>query len=510
MKRELFEELKKYGESDFYPFHMPGHKRNPDSGSLSELYRCDITEIDGFDNLHQAEGILKDAQERAASLYHSKETFFLVNGSTSGILAAISAVAIRGRKLIIARNCHKAVFHGVFLNRLEAEYIYPQMIGEFGISDGITADQAEKKIQDIIFSEGASGDKAGNLIAGIIITSPTYDGILSDVRGIVKIAHSYGIPVIVDQAHGAHFGFHPGFPENAVAEGADLVIHSVHKTLPAPTQTALLHCNSLLVNTEVVKKYLRIYQSSSPSYLLMSGIDACMELVKNEGADRLSRLLDYRGELAEKATELKHIRIYPSMMEMKRSGQDVSNFFESGMEEPGRLLISVKGTDMTGQQLYDVLREKYHLQMEMSASDYVIAILSMMDTKEGFDRLWKALLEMDKLLENRKDGERKAKNTRLPGYCEYHPEKVLEIGDAFITKNELVLLDESDGRIAAEFVNLYPPGIPIAVPGERIDNRIILMIKAYLDNGYPVQGVERDRADEGYYLLVIREEENDQ
>ena len=508
MSKLLFEELKKYGEGDFYPFHMPGHKRNPDSGPLSEIYRCDITEIDGFDNLHQAEGILKDAQEKAASLYHSKETFFLVNGSTSGILTAISAVASRGRKMIIARNCHKAVYHGVFLNQLEAEYIYPKMIDEFGISDGITAEQIENKIRDVILKEGVTADKAADLIAGVVITSPTYDGILSDVRGIVKVAHSYGVPVIVDQAHGAHFGFHPGFPESAVAEGTDIVIHSVHKTLPAPTQTALLHCNSLLVNMEAVKKYLRIYQSSSPSYLLMAGIDACMELVKEEGADRLEQLLAYREELEKKAKKLKKIKIYPSMLERKRSGQDVSRFFESGMEEPGRLLISVKGTGMTGQQIYDVLREKYHLQMEMSASDYVVAILSMMDTKEGFDRLWKALWEMDQLPEDRKDGVKKAENTKLTGYCQYHPRKILEISDAFITKNEWVLLDESDERIAAEFVNLYPPGIPIVVPGERIDNRIIRMIKAYLDNGYTVQGVERDREDEGYYLAVVRE--NDQ
>ena len=257
MKRNLFEELKTYGESDFYPFHMPGHKRNPDSGFLPEMYKIDITEIDGFDNLHHAEAALSD----------------------------------RGKKLIMARNCHKAVYHGAFLNQLETEYIYPKMIEEFGISDGITAQQVEDKIQEIILREGISDEQAGKLIAGIVVTSPTYDGILSDVNSIVKIAHNYGIPVIVDQAHGAHFGFHSAFPENAVSDGADLVIHSTHKTLPAPTQTALLHYNSLLVSLETVKKYLRIYQSSSPSYVLMAGIDSCMDFVKREGQERLEQLL---------------------------------------------------------------------------------------------------------------------------------------------------------------------------------------------------------------------------
>ena len=497
MKRNLFEELKTYGESDFYPFHMPGHKRNPDSGFLSEMYKIDITEIDGFDNLHQAEGIIKNAQEKAASLYHSKETFYLINGSTVGILTSIAALSDRGKKLIMARNCHKAVYHGAFLNHLETEYIYPKMIEEFGISDGITAQQVEDKIQEIILREGISDEQAGKLIAGIVVTSPTYDGILSDVRGIVKIAHSYGIPVIVDQAHGAHFGFHSAFPENAVSDGADLVIHSTHKTLPAPTQTALLHYNSLLVSLETVKKYLRIYQSSSPSYVFMAGIDQCIRL-------RLEQLLISRKELSERSKELKKIKIYPSMLERGINGHDISKIFFQGTEEPGRLLISVRGSGFTGQQLYDVLRETYHLQMEMCASDYVIAILSMMDRKEGFDRLWKALSETDKLLTNTEKNTKEEK-TQFPEYCHFQPDAVLKISDAYMAEEESVPLREAKGRIVSEFVNLYPPGIPLLVPGEKIDDKMIPMIEAYLDNGYAVQGIERDGAKKEYCLKVIRQ-----
>lgn len=504
MKRNLFEELKTYGESDFYPFHMPGHKRNPDSGFLPEMYKIDITEIDGFDNLHHAEGIIKNAQEKAASLYHSKETFYLINGSTVGILTSIAALSDRGKKLIMARNCHKAVYHGAFLNQLETEYIYPKMIEEFGISDGITAQQVEDKIQEIILREGISDEQAGKLIAGIVVTSPTYDGILSDVNSIVKIAHNYGIPVIVDQAHGAHFGFHSAFPENAVSDGADLVIHSTHKTLPAPTQTALLHYNSLLVSLETVKKYLRIYQSSSPSYVLMAGIDSCMDFVKREGQERLEQLLISRKELSERSKELKKMKIYPSMLERGINGHDISKIFFQGTEEPGRLLISVRGSGFTGQQLYDVLRETYHLQMEMCASDYVIAILSMMDRKEGFDRLWKALSETDKLLTNTEKNTKEEK-TQFPEYCHFQPDAVLKISDAYMAEEESVPLREAKGRIVSEFVNLYPPGIPLLVPGEKIDDKMIPMIEAYLDNGYAVQGIERDGAKKEYCLKVIRQ-----
>ena len=324
------------------------------------------------------------------------------------------------------------------------------------------------------------------------------------MNSIVKIAHSYGIPVIVDQAHGAHFGFHSAFPENAVSDGADLVIHSTHKTLPAPTQTALLHYNSLLVSLETVKKYLRIYQSSSPSYVLMAGIDSCMDFVKREGQERLEQLLISRKELSERSKELKKIKIYPSMLERGINGHDISKIFFQGTEEPGRLLISVRGSGFTGQQLYDVLRETYHLQMEMCASDYVIAILSMMDRKEGFDRLWKALSETDKLLTNTEKNTKEEK-TQFPEYCHFQPDAVLKISDAYMAEEESVPLREAKGRIVSEFVNLYPPGIPLLVPGEKIDDKMIPMIEAYLHNGYAVQGIERDGAKKEYCLKVIRQ-----
>lgn len=496
MKKSLLNELKEYGESDFYPFHMPGHKRNLASGYLADFYQLDITEIDGFDNLHEAQGILKEAQERAACLYRSEETFFLINGSTAGILAAISASAKRGRKLIVARNCHKSVFHAAFLNHLEVEYIYPGLIEEFGILDGISAAQVEEKLQE-------TGCSCAS-IAGIVLTSPTYDGILSDVRGIAELAHRHGIPVIIDQAHGAHFGFHPFFPESAVLEGADIVIHSVHKTLPAPTQTALLHVDGSLVNRELLRKYLRIYQSSSPSYLLMAGIDSCMEMMEKEGKERFGKLLSYRKEFVRKAEKLKYIKIYPSMAERGKKGQDISQKFEKGMEEPGKLLISVRGTDFTGRQLYDMLRESYHLQMEMCAFDYVTAILSIMDTEDGFKRLLKALEEIDKMLcqsTNVKTRKTEARQ-EIAAPCgsleedisllcqKYRPEAVFPIYEAFAAENRLVPLEEAEGEAAADFINLYPPGIPILAPGERIDDKALAIIKGYLAKDFTVQGVE--------------------
>ena len=248
-----------YGKSDVYPFHMPGHKRK--SLSFPNPYEIDITEIDGFDNLHYATGMIKEAEVRGAELYHSKRCFFLVNGSTCGLLAAISAATRRGDKVLVARNCHKAVYHALYMNELQAEYLYPS-ITKNGIQGQITAEQVQESLYE-------NPDAVA-----VILTSPTYEGIVSDVAKIAEVCHEHGIPLIVDEAHGAHFGFGGGFPENAVKLGADAVIMSLHKTLPSFTQTALLHLTSDLIDEKRVERYLSIYETSSPSYIFMAGYPA--------------------------------------------------------------------------------------------------------------------------------------------------------------------------------------------------------------------------------------------
>ncbi len=497
MKISLLESLKEYGESDFYPFHMPGHKRNPKSGELATIYKWDITEIDGFDNLHEPQGIILAAQKKAARLFGSEETYFLVNGSTSGILSAVSAVADRGKKLIIARNCHKAVYHAAFLNRMETEYIYPSVLETSGLSDGISKQQVEAVLKKVAGEEEISFEQLRKVVAGIVITSPTYDGMISDVSGIVQLAHENGIPVIVDQAHGAHFGFHPAFPVSSVLQGADFVIQSVHKTLPAPTQTAVLHCNGELADRELLRKYLRIYQSSSPSYLLMAGIDSCMDLLEQEGKARLDELVTHRQKLWEKTKDLKCIKIYPSMAE---KGKTADSLWEPGMAEPGRLVISVRNSNITGQQLYDELREQYHLQMEMCGADYVVAILSMMDTQKGFERLTKALTEIDALLE-----QQDRDITKLMRVSEdEHARQVYPLYEALKAPCEEVDLEDALERAVSDFVNLYPPGIPLLAPGECLNKKKYTIIKNYLENGYHVQGIMVDNTGKKIRIKIIK------
>ena len=217
----LYERLKNYGESDHYGFHMPGHKRQTGIPGMEKLYQIDVTEIEGFDDLHHPRGILKEAQERAARVFQAEETHFLINGSTVGILSALAGVTRRGDTVLVARNCHKSVYHAIYMKELKPVYLYPGFDQETGLNTQISPEDVRRAL------------KADSTIRAVVIVSPTYEGIVSDVEKIGEEAHARGIPLIVDEAHGAHFGFHPYFPGNSNTKGADLVVQSLHKTLPS-------------------------------------------------------------------------------------------------------------------------------------------------------------------------------------------------------------------------------------------------------------------------------------
>ena len=267
----LYKKLESYGQSDYYPFHMPGHKRNRASSADDFLFERDITEISGFDNLHHAEGILKEAQEYAAQIYGTKKCFFSVNGSTAALLAAVSASVNKGGKILVARNCHKAVYHALYLRELQPVYIYPHEDQRLGINGGISPERVERYLEE------------NTDVQAFLLTSPTYDGVVSDIKTIAEVVHRHKIPLIVDEAHGAHLHYSKYFPVSAADLGADIVIQSFHKTLPSMTQTAVLHICSDMADVEKIKRFMGIYQTSSPSYILMASMDACMDKLRKDG-----------------------------------------------------------------------------------------------------------------------------------------------------------------------------------------------------------------------------------
>ncbi len=436
----LYRKLNEYCRSDAYPFHMPGHKRREDAGFMAGFpnpYSIDITEIDGFDNLHHAEGVLRESMDWAASVYGAGRTYYLVNGSTCGVLAAVCAAVPRGGTILMARNSHKAAYHAAALNELNIRYIYPQIIEDFGLQGGLLPQDVEKML---ISADGlpsvpgknpAAPDKKSGLPAAVFITSPTYDGVMSDVRGIADVCHRHGVPLIVDEAHGAHFPFGEMFPASALEMGADIVIQSLHKTLPAFTQTALLHigADTGLIDTRRLEYYLQVFQTSSPSYVLMSGIERCIEYMTGDGRDEMRRFAARLAELRGRLRRMDHLRLLdrdvvgsagvydldiskmiisaghaetrPQQdMKMSVEGKDLQlqQKKNTGKSTTGAGFLSNNENRLSGLQLAEILRRDYHLEMEMCGADYVTAITTLMDSQEGLDRLETALLEIDEKL----------------------------------------------------------------------------------------------------------------
>lgn len=481
----LYDELIKYRDMDYYPFHMPGHKRR--LGGVVDPVTFDITEIEGFDNLHHAEGLILEAQKRAAGLYGAEETHFLVNGSTGGILSAIGACAPSG-KLLMSRNSHKAAYHGVFINRLEAVYLYPEKY---------TCDAKNR----FDFPEELSGEWNGPVraeevraalqqeaeIRAVFLTSPTYDGVISDVRAIAQEVHKFDIPLIVDAAHGAHFGMHPDFPENAAAQEADIVIHSLHKTLPSLTQTALLHVNGDLVDRKKLRKMLDIYQTSSPSYVLMASMDECIRMLQVKGTELFETFARRLRGFWEEMRDLKRLNVFHA-------------------DDPSKIIISAGRSGLSGMELAGILRETYHIEPEMAAGSYVLALASVGDDEEGFSRLAQALRELDRRMYTQAH---QSSDNRINNQKEPLDDKTRETSEAAwrntdIDRNEICMtiaeaemgqqrkarLEDCENHVSGEYIYLYPPGIPLIVPGERMKKELLHQLLAYRERGYSLQGME--------------------
>lgn len=519
---DILSKLDKYKDENIVPMHMPGAKRNKElielyMGDMGNPYEKDITEINGFDNMHNAETIIKDAFDEAAELYGADESWYLVNGSTAGNMSAICGVTHKNDVVIMARNCHISVYNAVILNELNPVYIYPEYDEEYGYYKGITL----KEIKVIV--DKYSSDHDRNDIKAVILTSPTYEGNVSDIKSIAEYLHQYNIPLIVDEAHGAHFNFSESFPQSAVKSGADVVINSVHKTLPSLTQTAIMHINYGIVDVERIRRYWNIYQSTSPSYILMSSIARSLSIVKNDGDKLFAEYVDKLTILRNGLSELKHIRLINT--------DDIS-----------KLVLGYKDAKW----LYDTLFYKYKIQLEMSSIKYVIAMTSIFDSQEYYDRFLAALKEIDEELDNRvlaalkeideeidesiskydredilnskvdKDldnrfnsihnGEADNRlnyssinnqdNGNKINVADFRDEQALTIAEAF-NRRDLSGCDEIQmnnekiyGKISGESVYVYPPGIPILCPGEVITRKIIAILEAAGEAGLEVVGVK--------------------
>ncbi len=439
----LYKKLENYSNKHIIPMHMPGHKRRLHILKNKIPYNIDITEIDGFDNLHNPQGILKECIDKATKLYSTKQSFYLINGSTCGILASIKCLCNIGDKIILPRNCHKSVYHIIELLNLSCVYL-PVETDEHNIYKEVNVNNFKNIIEN---------NKDAKCV---ILTSPTYEGVISDIKSISKVCHKYKIPLIVDEAHGAHLYINK---KSAINNGADIVINSFHKTLPSLTQTALLHICGNLVDIDKMYSSLAIFESSSPSYILMSSIDECIEFLAKYGESHYKKLHNNLMLFKNITKNLKHLEII--------NYTNKCNFFDF---DETKIVICTTKSNINGFELMEELRHR-KIELEMAYSDYAIAMTTIFDTKKNLLKFAKTLMNIDKTLCFKE--KEKCNNVILP-------KTEMSIYNAKLQQTKLVSLKNAIDNVCAEYVWAYPPGIPILVPGEVITQQIyqyILHIK---------------------------------
>lgn len=448
MEPTLYAKLTELSRSGRLPMHMPGHKRNvAEFGYLAPLGGAyDITEIDGFDNLHDAHGAIADICGRAAELWGARKTFLSVNGSTGALLAAVNAAVPNGGKILVARNCHKSVFNAAELAGAEVVCLYPPSVNDGAFYGGISADAVRKEL--------VRGD-----FSAVVITSPTYEGVISDIKSVADAAHEYGAVLIVDGAHGAHLDLSPYFTGGGVSGGADITVVSLHKTLPALTQTALLHVNSDRIDVSEIARQMAIFVTSSPSYVLMASVDGMLDYLKREGKSRFEKLYGALKTFYGQTVSFGSLRV--SGGGWKYGGGSSPDIFKSDIS---KIYIDTVNSGLNGYELKNILSSKYGTDAEYASCRGVLCMAAIGDDERSLDRLLDALRAIDADCVPNVSRRNIVSDiaVRLDGG------KVVESRDAVRAPAEFIAAEDAAGRVSAECVWLYPPGTPVLRAGERI------------------------------------------
>ncbi len=462
-KLPIVDGVMKYIRENNKLFCMPGHKGGKGFKTTQigmELYnnfiQADITEVEGLDNLHHPEGIIKEAQEKLSELYGSKKSYFLVNGSTSGNLAMIFSCFDEGDEVIVERNCHRSIFNGIIMKKLKPIYIKNQIYRKFNTP--LSVDE-ECLLHLIRNNKNAKG---------IIITYPNYYGVCCNLKFIINEAHKKGIIVLIDSAHGAHFGVAEGLPESAVMLGADYVVMSSHKTLPSLTQTAYLHIGNN-VDVERVDFYVSALLSTSPSYMLMCSMDYARYFIQEKGKEAYEKLIYMCNFYRKKINDLDSFHII-SKEEVEVYDMDITRY----------VLQTRVGIDMY--KLSEYLTNK-KIQPEMCDGVNIIFIFSPFNIEEDFKSLYKILYEC--CIDDFKGTSIMVLEQNIP-HMEFKPFEVLSM------KPESKYYNETIGWICKEAIVPYPPGVPIILPGEAIDEDTIKAIDYYIKGNVTILGVDHE------------------
>jgi len=500
----LYYALKEHADRSQASFHMPGHKSGYglDEDFYKNIFRIDLTELADTDNLHapDSDGAVNLAQKLAAEAFGSLETRFLVNGSTCGIYAAIMATCCKGDTIIVSRDCHKSVFAAI--NFIEAEPIY--MLPEYDERAEICTALTKETIVATI--------KGHPEARAVVVTRPTYYGYCCDIEGVAELAERYGMFLIVDEAHGAHLNFSRLLPESALKLGAHMCVQSAHKTLPALTQTAYLHINSNRVEKRKVEHYLRLFQTSSPSYILMSSLDIARAIMQEKGELLIGELLHKIGEFKKQALGLKSFTVLEpnsfseinnkSNNDREHTKKSISGLpicdYSCGFDST-RLVITITNKQFSGYTIDRILREKYGVWVEMSDERNIVCIATVYNKSEDFGILASALYEVDKSINSgmldsysmearvgKKQSVKELLKTVFVMDAVFKPYEVLN------KKRKTINIKDCEGEIAAEMLVPFPPGIPLVMPGEKISIQLVNYLSDVNNMGGAVMGLDKN------------------
>jgi len=469
----IIKALKKIEDEKLTSFHVPGHKngrylqRLPYGESIGGY---DTTEIPGSDNLHAAETCILKVEKEISSFYGSLASYLLVNGTTAGIISMIYASFKPGDRVIISRDAHKAIFTGMILAGVEPVYIGPVVDDNLGISLGVTREIIEKAYQK------------HDSIKGVVVTYPNYHGICTALSEITEFVHDHKGIVLVDGAHGAHLNLSSVLPKTAFACGADIVVHSTHKSLPAFTQSSLLHYCSERISKERLEIALAMFQSSSPSYLLMASIENAVYVAKTEGEKLMKKLIE-------------DIWFFKNEVEAQTFFEvlDQNKIKDSMTLDVSKITLLVRKSKLSGAFIEKLLREEYAIQCEYATDSVLLFITSIATLSEDLKQLMMALIKISQEIKKGVYKRVEIEELNTYNFKHFSLESSILPSKAIYMERIRLALKESIGAVAGDFIVPYPPGVPIVVPGEIISEQVVNYIEEGRRKGYNINGVYGDK-----------------
>ncbi|MDO5725397.1 MAG: aminotransferase class I/II-fold pyridoxal phosphate-dependent enzyme [Tissierellia bacterium] len=471
MKQPVYEALRKLVDENSVSFHFPGHAGKITNIDWNLMPMMDTTETYGMDNLLEPNGIIKQSQELAAKIMGTKHTLYGVNGSTGSNYIAMSACLDRGSKVLIQRNSHKSIYNSLILNDLKPKYLYPNYNNKNKLLSGINVEDVKMHLQK------------DPQIEAVIITSPNYYGVVSDIEAIADIVHSYGKILIVDEAHGSHLVFSKKLPKSAIKCGADIVIHSTHKTITGLTQTSMLHVCSDRIDMDRLKDRYQLYTTTSPSYLFTLSNEMAVAYMDEIGGNRLDNNYEFMEWIINQLESIPNVNLF------------IKDFKDETIYDLDitKILFGIEG--IRGNSLQEILYKDYNIRMEMSDYYNVLAVTTVMNTKNDFEKLLNAVREI-------------AINYKRENILDISldmPRPIIKMKPslAYFGKKKSIKLEESLGYTSAVSVIPYPPGVPLLAPGELITKEILDYLKFLIDNNFNIVNL----TDNMNKIAVVEEDE---